>query len=185
VSHKRILFRSAARERILHGATTLADAVRVTLGPKSKCVLIGRKWGPPLVCNDGVTIVKEIDLEDPEENLGAHMLREAAERTADVVGDGTTTATLLAHAILAAGLKNLAAGASAVDLKRGTGAHGFDVARGTYCDLLAAGIVDPTKVLRVAVENAVSVAGTLLLTEATLTEVEDAKPEAAALAAEP
>jgi hypothetical protein len=119
VSHKRILFRSAARERILHGATTLADAVRVTLGPKSKCVLIGRKWGPPLVCNDGVTIVKEIDLEDPEENLGAHMLREAAERTADVVGDGTTTATLLAHAILAAGLKNLAAGASAVDLKRG------------------------------------------------------------------
>jgi chaperonin GroEL len=71
------------------------------------------------------------------------------------------------------------------DLKRGTGAHGFDAARGTYCDLLAAGIVDPTKVLRVAVENAVSVAGTLLLTEATLTEVEDEKPEAAALAAEP
>ena len=117
--HKRILFRAAARERILQGATTLADAVRVTLGPKSKCVLIGRPWGPPLVCNDGVTIVKEIELEDPEENLGARMLREAAERTGDVVGDGTTTATLLAHAILADGLKNLAAGASAVDLKRG------------------------------------------------------------------
>jgi chaperonin GroEL len=91
----------------------------VTLGPKSKCVLIERKWGAPLVCNDGVTIVKEIDLEDPEENLGARMLREAAERTADVVGDGTTTATLLAHAIFADGLKNLAAGASAVDIKRG------------------------------------------------------------------
>jgi chaperonin GroEL len=101
--HKRILFRSDARERVLRGATTLADAVRVTLGPKSKCVLIERKWGAPLVCNDGVTIVKEIDLEDPEENLGAHMLREAAERTADVVGDGTTTATLLAHAIFADG----------------------------------------------------------------------------------
>ncbi|MFM7109299.1 MAG: chaperonin GroEL [Planctomycetaceae bacterium] len=117
--HKRILFRSEARERVLRGATTLADAVRVTLGPKSKCVLIERKWGQPLVCNDGVTIVKEIELEDPEENLGAHVLREAAERTADVVGDGTTTATLLAHAIFAAGLRNLAAGASAVDLKRG------------------------------------------------------------------
>jgi chaperonin GroEL len=119
MSHKRILFRSDARERVLRGATTLADAVRVTLGPKSKCVLIEKKWGAPLVCNDGVTIVKEIDLEDPEENLGAHMLREAAERTADVVGDGTTTATLLAHAIFADGLKNLAAGASAVDIKRG------------------------------------------------------------------
>ncbi|MFM8433752.1 MAG: chaperonin GroEL, partial [Planctomycetia bacterium] len=117
--HKRILFRSDARERVLRGATTLADAVRVTLGPKSKCVLIEKKWGAPLVCNDGVTIVKEIDLEDPEENLGAHMLREAAERTADVVGDGTTTATLLAHAIFADGLRNLAAGASAVDIKRG------------------------------------------------------------------
>jgi chaperonin GroEL (HSP60 family) len=117
--HKRILFRSEARERLLRGAATLADAVRVTLGPKSKCVLIEKKWGQPLVCNDGVTIVKEIELEDPEENLGAHMLREAAERTADVVGDGTTTATLLAHAIFAAGLRNLAAGASAVDIKRG------------------------------------------------------------------
>lgn len=117
--HKRILFRSDARERVLRGATTLADAVRVTLGPKSKCVLVERKWGAPLVCNDGVTIVKEIELEDPEENLGARMLREAAERTADVVGDGTTTATLLAHAIFADGLRNLAAGASAVDIKRG------------------------------------------------------------------
>jgi chaperonin GroEL len=117
--HKRILFRADARERVLRGATTLADAVRVTLGPKSKCVLIERKWGAPLVCNDGVTIVKEIELENAEENLGAHMLREAAERTADVVGDGTTTATLLAHAIYADGLRNLAAGASAVDLRRG------------------------------------------------------------------
>jgi chaperonin GroEL len=128
--HKRILFRSEARERILRGATTLADAVRVTLGPKSKCVLIEKKWGQPLVCNDGVTIVKEIDLEDAEENLGAHMLREAAERTSDVVGDGTTTSTLLAHAIFADGLRNLAAGASAVDIKRGLD-RGLAVARDT------------------------------------------------------
>jgi len=132
--HTRILFRADARERILRGATTLADAVRVTLGPKSKCVLIAKKWGPPLVCNDGVTIVKEIDLEDAEENLGAHMLREAAERTSDVVGDGTTTSTLLAHAIFADGLRNLAAGASAVDIKRGLD-HGLRLALATIRSL--------------------------------------------------
>ncbi|MFN8521967.1 MAG: chaperonin GroEL [Chloroflexota bacterium] len=117
--HKRLLFRAAAREKVLQGAATLADAVRVTLGPKSKSVLIGRDWGKPLVCNDGVTIAKEIALEDPDENLGAQMLREVAERTGDTVGDGTTTATLLAYAILAEGVRNIAAGASAVDLKRG------------------------------------------------------------------
>lgn len=89
------------------------------MGPKSKCVLIEKKFGRPLVCNDGVTIAKEIELKDPEENLGAQMIREAAERTGDVVGDGTSTSTVLAHAILAEGLKNIAAGASAVDLKRG------------------------------------------------------------------
>lgn len=132
--HTRILFRADAREGILRGATTLADAVRVTLGPKSKCVLIAKKWGPPLVCNDGVTIVKEIDLEDAEENLGAHMLREAAERTSDVVGDGTTTSTLLAHAIFADGLRNLAAGASAVDIKRGLD-HGLRLALATIRSL--------------------------------------------------
>lgn len=117
--HKQLLFRSAAREKILHGAETLADAVRVTLGPKSKSVLIEREWGKPLVCNDGVTIAKEISLEDPEENLGVQMLREAAEQTGEKVGDGTTTATLLAHAIFAEGVRNIAAGASAIDLKRG------------------------------------------------------------------
>jgi chaperonin GroEL len=116
---KHVLFRSEAREKILHGASALADAVRVTLGPKSKSVLIEKKWGKPIVCNDGVTIAKEFDLEDAEENLGAQMIREAAERTGDEVGDGTSTSTLLAHAILAEGVRNLAAGASAVDLKRG------------------------------------------------------------------
>lgn len=119
MGHKQVLFRSEAREKILHGATALVDAVRVTLGPKSKSVLIEKKWGKPIVCNDGVTIAKEFDLEDAEENLGAQMIREAAERTGDDVGDGTSTATVLAHAILAEGVRNLAAGASAVDLKRG------------------------------------------------------------------
>ena len=119
MSHKHLLFRTEAREKVLRGATVLADAVRVTLGPKSKCVLIDKKWGKPIICNDGVTIAKEIDLKDPEENLGARMIREAAERTGDAVGDGTSTSTILAHAIFADGLRNVAAGASAIDLKRG------------------------------------------------------------------
>jgi chaperonin GroEL len=119
MAHKKLLFHSAAREKILLGASSLADAVRVTLGPKSKCVLIGKKWGSPLVCNDGVTIAKEMDLADAEENLGVQIIRQAAERTGDAVGDGTTTSTLLAHAIFAEGVRNVAAGASAIDLKRG------------------------------------------------------------------
>jgi chaperonin GroEL len=119
MSHKQILMSLDARERIVRGASALAAAVRVTLGPKSKCILIERKWGKPLVCNDGVTIAKEIDLKDPEENLGAQVLREAAERTADAVGDGTSTATVLAHAILLDGVRNVTAGASAIELKRG------------------------------------------------------------------
>ena len=117
--HKQMLFQAAAREKVLRGATAMADAVRVTLGPKSKCVLVEKKWGTPLVCNDGVTIAKEVDLKDPEENLGAQVLREAAAQTGDAVGDGTTTATLLAHTMFAEGLRNVAAGASAIDLKRG------------------------------------------------------------------
>ncbi|HEX2444059.1 MAG TPA: TCP-1/cpn60 chaperonin family protein, partial [Vicinamibacterales bacterium] len=119
MSYKQVLFRSEAREKVLRGATALADAVRVTLGPKSKCVLIEKRWGRPIVCNDGVTIAKEFEVKDPEENLGAQMLRGAAERTGEMVGDGTTTSTILAHAILCEGVRNIAAGASAVDLKRG------------------------------------------------------------------
>lgn len=119
MAHTKILFRAAAREKILSGATQLADAVRVTLGPKSKSVLIQSKWGNPTVCNDGVTIAKRINLLDPEENLGAQMLRQAAERTGEAVGDGTSTSTVLAHAILADGIRNVVAGASAIDLKRG------------------------------------------------------------------
>ncbi|MBS1105342.1 MAG: molecular chaperone GroEL [Deltaproteobacteria bacterium] len=119
MAHTKLLFRDQARAKILAGATVLADAVRGTLGPKARCVLMERKWGTPLVCDDGVTIAKEVNLKDPEENLGARMLREAAVRTGDEVGDGTTTATVLAHAIFAEGLRNVVAGASAIDLKRG------------------------------------------------------------------
>lgn len=119
MAHKRILFHSAAREKILRGTAALADAVRVTLGPKSKSVLIQKQWGTPIVCNDGVTIAKEVDLEDPEENLGAQMLRQAAEKTGEAVGDGTSTSTILAHAMFADGARNVVAGASGIDIKRG------------------------------------------------------------------
>lgn len=119
MAFKHLMFRAAAREKVLRGATQLADAVRITLGPKSKSVLIQKSWGAPLVCNDGVTIAKEIQLKDPEENLGAQMLRQAAERTAEVVGDGTSGSTILAHALLADGVRNVTAGASAIDIKRG------------------------------------------------------------------
>ena len=119
MAHKQILFHSAAREKILRGTAALADAVRVTLGPKSKSVLIQKKWGAPIVCNDGVTIAKEVDFKDPEENLGAQMLRQAAEKTGEAVGDGTSTSTILAQAIFADGTRNVVAGASAIDIKRG------------------------------------------------------------------
>jgi chaperonin GroEL len=119
MTHKQVLFRSAAREKILRGTTQLAEAVRITLGPKSKSVLIQKKWGAPTVCNDGVAIAKEFELKDPEENLGAQMLRQAAEKTGDIVGDGTSTSTILAHAIFGDGVRNVTAGASAIDLKRG------------------------------------------------------------------
>ena len=119
MAHKQVMFRSAAREKVLRGATQLADAVRVTLGPRSKSVLIERKWGAPLVCNDGVTIAKEFDLKDPEGNLGARMMRQAAENTGEMVGDGTSTSTILAHAIFSDGVRNVVAGASAIDIKRG------------------------------------------------------------------
>lgn len=119
MSHTQLHFQSIAREKLLAGARQLTDAVRFTLGPRSRCVLIEKKWGSPLVCNDGVTIAREVELPDPVENLSARLLRATAEKMGAAVGDGTTTATLLACAILTEGLKNLAAGASAIDLKRG------------------------------------------------------------------
>ena len=116
---KELHFRADARETLLRGAASVADAVRVTLGPKSKCVLIDKRFGHPLVCNDGVTIARELELKDPVENLGMRVLREAAEKTGDAVGDGTTASILLAFSIFSEGIRNIAAGASAIDLKRG------------------------------------------------------------------
>jgi chaperonin GroEL len=155
-----------------------ADAVRVTLGPKSKCVLIGKKWGRPVVCNDGVTIAKEVEIKDAGENLGAQMIREAAERTGDVVGDGTTTSTILAFAMLSEGVRNVAAGASAIDLKRGIDIGvkaAVEAEAAKYTGDQHTGIMILKKA--VALENAASAAGTLLLAEATMTEVEEPKPE--------
>jgi chaperonin GroEL len=119
MTHTKLLLRDEAREKLLRGATALAEAVRVTLGPRSKSVLIEKRFGTPIVCDDGVTIAKDFSLKDHEENLGARMLREAATQTGERVGDGTTTATILAHALFAEGLRNIVAGASAIELKRG------------------------------------------------------------------
>ena len=127
MTHTQLRFSDEARAKVLAGATVLADAVRVTLGPKAKSILIEKKWGSPLVCDDGVTIAKEVNLKDPEENLGAQMLRQAAVRTGELVGDGTSTSTVLAHAVYADGLRNVTAGASAIDIKRGLD-HGTKLA---------------------------------------------------------
>ncbi|MEN3027192.1 MAG: chaperonin GroEL [Chlorobiota bacterium] len=116
---KIILYDAEARTALKEGVDKLANAVKVTLGPKGRNVIIDKKFGPPVVTKDGVTVAKEIELEDPIENLGAQMVREVASKTSDVAGDGTTTATVLAQAIFREGLKNVTAGANPMDLKRG------------------------------------------------------------------
>ena len=116
---KMIFFDIEARNKMKKGVDTMSDAVKVTLGPKGRNVVIERKFGAPMVTKDGVTVAKEIELEDPIENMGAQMVKEVASKTADVAGDGTTTATVLAQAIISEGLKNVAAGANPMDLKRG------------------------------------------------------------------
>jgi len=116
---KEIKFNSEARKKLKDGIDALADAVKVTLGPKGRNVIIEKSFGAPGITKDGVTVAKEIELADPVENMGAQMLKEVASKTADQAGDGTTTATVLAQAIVAAGLKNVAAGANPMDLKRG------------------------------------------------------------------
>ena len=116
---KQIEFNSEARTKLKRGVDTLADAVKSTLGPKGRNVVIGKKFGSPHVTKDGVSVAKEIELSDPIENLGAQMVKEVASKTADVAGDGTTTATVLAQALVTAGLKSVAAGANPIDLKRG------------------------------------------------------------------
>lgn len=119
MAYKKLLFHSEAREHLLKGTQALANAVRVTLGPRSKSVLIQKSFGAPLVCDDGVTIAKEFRLKDRAQDMGAQLLRQAAERTGDAVGDGTTTSTIIANALFAEGMRNVAAGASGLDLKRG------------------------------------------------------------------
>jgi len=116
---KEIIFDMQARQHILKGINTLANAVSVTLGPKGRNVVIDKSFGSPAVTKDGVSVAKEIELEDPLENMGAQMLKEVASKTSDLAGDGTTTATVLAQAIVKEGLKNVAAGANPMDLKRG------------------------------------------------------------------
>src|SRR5664280_3689107 len=116
---KQLVFSEDARRRLQQGIDVVADAVGTTLGPKGRNVAIDRKYGSPTITHDGVTVAKEIELEDPFANMGAQLLKEAATKTNDIAGDGTTTSTVLAHAIVTEGLKNLAAGANPMLLKHG------------------------------------------------------------------
>src|SRR6185436_14362304 len=116
---KDITFNLQARDALKRGVDAMANAVKVTLGPKGRNVIIDKKYGAPTITKDGVSVAKEIELKDAVENMGAQMLKEVASKTSDVAGDGTTTATVLAQAIVTAGLKNVAAGANPMDLKRG------------------------------------------------------------------
>ena len=116
---KQVKYNIEARDALKRGVDILANAVRVTLGPKGRNVIIDKKFGAPTITKDGVTVAKEIELKDPIENMGAQMVKEVASKTADIAGDGTTTATVLAQAIVTAGIKNVAAGANPMDLKRG------------------------------------------------------------------
>ena len=116
---KLIKFDIEGRDKLKAGVDILANAVKVTLGPRGRNVVIDKKYGAPLVTKDGVTVAREIELKDPIENMGAQMVKEVASKTADIAGDGTTTATVLAQAIIREGLKNVAAGANPMELKAG------------------------------------------------------------------
>src|ERR1041384_1056588 len=119
MSAQEVKFNSDAREKMLSGVDILANAVKVRLGPKGRDVVLEKSFGAPRITKDGVTVAKEIELEDKFENMGAQMLKEVASKTSDVAGDGTTTATVLAQAIVKEGAKSVAAGANPMDLKRG------------------------------------------------------------------
>src|SRR5213083_1067812 len=119
MAHKELKFSEEARGALQAGVDAVADAVKVTLGPKGRYVVLDKKFGAPTITNDGVTIARDIELPDPFENMGAQLLKEVATKTNDVAGDGTTTATVLAQAIITEGLKNLAAGANPMILRRG------------------------------------------------------------------
>src|SRR3954449_13388135 len=116
---KIIAFNEDARRGLERGLNTLADTVKVTLGPRGRNVVLEKKWGAPTITNDGVSIAKEIELDDPYEKIGAELVKEVAKKTDDVAGDGTTTATVLAQALVKEGLRNVAAGANPMALKRG------------------------------------------------------------------
>src|SRR5437899_11837077 len=122
---KQIVYGEQSRQAVLRGVNQLADAVKVTLGPKGRNVILDKKFGSPTITKDGVTVAKEIDLRDPLENMGAQMVKEVASKTSDVAGDGTTTATVLAQAIYREGAKNVTAGANPMAIKRGI-AHAVD-----------------------------------------------------------
>ena len=116
---KHIIADAAAQQALMHGINQVADAVKLTLGPKGRNVVLEKKWGAPVITNDGVTIAKEVELPDSFENMGAQLIKEAASKTNDVAGDGTTTATILAQVIVQQGMKNVAAGADPIAIKRG------------------------------------------------------------------
>src|SRR6187399_3682082 len=116
---KQLEFNDSARKSLERGVDALANAVKVTLGPRGRNVVIDKKWGAPTITNDGVTIARDVELEDPYENMGAQLAKEVATKTNDVAGDGTTTATVLAQALVHEGLRNVAAGANPMGLKRG------------------------------------------------------------------
>ena len=119
MTYKELIFHDAARDKIRRGVDTLAEAVKVTLGPRGRTVILERDFGPPQIVNSGVLVAKSIELEDRFENMGAQLLREVASRTSEMAGDGTTTATVLAHAMIHEGLRYLAGGMNPMDLKRG------------------------------------------------------------------
>ena len=184
---------------MLKGVNTLANAVKVTLGPKGRNVVLDKSFGAPTITKDGVSVAKEIELADKFENMGAQMVKEVASKTSDVAGDGTTTATVLAQAMLREGMKSVAAGMNPMDLKRGIdkavvaaveelkklskpsadnksiaqvgkGNFGYNAATGDYGDMVELGILDPTKVTRSALQNAASIAGLMITTECMVAE---------------
>ena len=129
---KELRFNEEARRALERGVNILADAVKVTLGPKGRYVVLDKKWGAPTITNDGVTVAREIELDDPFENLGAQLTKEVATKTNDVAGDGTTTATVLAQAMVHEGLRAVVAGANPMGLKRGMDAAAAAVGEGRW-----------------------------------------------------
>ena len=151
---KMISFDEEARRALERGMNVLADAVKVTLGPKGRNVVLEKKWGAPTITNDGVSIAKEIDLEDPYERIGAELVKEVAKKTDDVAGDGTTTATVLAQALVREGLRNVAAGANPMGLKKG-----IERAVAVVCEELLAMAKDVETKEQIASTAAISAGG--------------------------